>query len=55
MLKRKNYIGEKIPWIYRLKGVCYYSRRCPVEYDHIVRKRSLVMRLYFGKKNDRYA
>ena len=54
MLMKKNYIGEKIPWIYRHKGACYYSRRCPVEMDHIERKKSLVMWLFFGKKNDRY-
>lgn len=53
-LLKKRYIGEKTPWIYRLRGSCYYSKRCPVEDKRIEKKWSLVMWLFFGKKNDRY-
>jgi len=55
MLGKKRCIGEEFPWMYKLKGTCYYSWMCPTEMNHIERKWSLVMWLFFRKKNDRYA
>ncbi len=50
---KKEYVGERFPFKCRFRGECYYTSRCPVE-TGIERKKSLRMRLIYGKSNDRY-
>ena len=54
MFWKKRYIGERFPLRYRFQGECYYISRCPAEEGNIEKKRSLRMRLVYGKRNDRY-
>lgn len=54
MIFKKRYIGERFPLRYKFQGECYYSTRCPVESPRIEKKRSLWLRLVYGKKHDRY-
>ncbi len=53
-LWKKRYIGERFPLRYRFQSECYYISRCPAEGTRIERKRSLRMRLIYGKSRDRY-
>ncbi len=47
---KKNYIGERPPLISRIKGVPYYSLRCPAECYQLVRDPSFISKLIFRTK-----
>ncbi len=47
---KKSYIGERPPLISRIKGVPYYTLRCPAECFQLVRDPPLISKLIFGTR-----
>lgn len=44
---KKKYIGERPPFISRIKGVPFYTQRCPAECYQLVRDCPLFSKLIF--------
>lgn len=46
-MRKKNYIGERQSFIGRIRGVPYYTLRCPAECFQLVRNCPLISKLIF--------
>ncbi len=51
MVMKKRYIGEKKPLGDRLRELPYYSLECPSEACRMKKKRSLLSRIIWGKRD----